>query len=70
MNYFPSLKINFQHKFNNPLSGFIYDNKKYEDSIIMKSESKESFAQLNKSNKSKSISHAFYQARKSKERLR
>jgi hypothetical protein len=35
MSYLPALKGKGLHKFTNPLSGFVYDNKKYAESCII-----------------------------------
>jgi hypothetical protein len=35
MSYLPALKGKSQSKFTNPLSGFVYDNKKYAESCII-----------------------------------
>lgn len=70
MNYFPSLKVNIYHKFNNPLSGFIYDNKKYEDSCIMSYETKDKYSSCNNINKSKSNSYQLYETNKSRQKTK
>jgi len=64
MNYFPTLKLNIHHKFNNPLVGFIYDNKKYEDCCIMSYETKDKNGSYNNITKSKSFSQNLNQTAK------
>lgn len=54
MSYLPALKSRLQNKFTNPLSGFVYDNKKYAESCFI-----EAMPSRN-SSKCKSVPYSFF----------
>lgn len=54
MSYLPALKGKSVSKFSNPLSGFVYDNKKYEESCIIEAMPSRTSA------KCRSVPHSFF----------
>jgi hypothetical protein len=57
MSYLPVLKGKSQNKFTNPLSGFVYDNKKYAESCIIDA------MPARNNPKCKSVPHTFFKQR-------